>query len=54
MSTCCIVDAVSIKTRIDLPTSRAQFFPEREARAVDFLCFLRQKLPERELRSERL
>ena len=28
---------------LDLPTNRAQIFHEREARAVDFFCFLRQK-----------
>ena len=51
---------------LDLPTSRAQiFFYEREARAVEILCFLRQKrarkrascggqLPEPEMRSEGL
>ena len=26
---------------VDLPTSRSEFYHEREARAVDFLCFLR-------------
>ena len=26
---------------VDLPTSRYQFYQEREARTVDFLCFLR-------------
>ena len=37
---------------VDLPTSRVQNFHEREARAVDFLCFLRQKRArERELRA---
>ena len=28
---------------MDLPTSRGHFFHESEARALDFLCFLRQK-----------
>ena len=33
-----------MRKSLDLPTSRAQFFfYEREARAVDVLCFLRQK-----------
>ena len=44
--------------RVDLPTNRAQFF----LRAIDFLCFLRQKrakerrgqLPEPEMKSEGL
>ena len=40
------VDRFNFKTKvidniIDLPTSQAQFFYEREARAVDFLCFLK-------------
>ena len=26
---------------VDLPTSRYQFYREREARTVDYLCFLR-------------
>ena len=50
---------------IDLPTSWSRFFYKREARAVDFLCFLRKKrarerasrwgqLPEPEMRSEGL
>jgi len=33
----------SICIIVDLPTSPAQIFHEREARSVDFLCFLRQK-----------
>ena len=50
---------------IDLPTSWSRFLYEREARAVDFLCFLRKKrarerasrwgqLPEPEMRSKGL
>ena len=33
----------SICNIVDLPTSRAQIFHEREAWSVEFLCFLRQK-----------
>ena len=36
-------DLTADHTMEDLPTSRVQFFHEREARAVEFLCFLRQK-----------
>ena len=47
---------------LELPTSRAQNVHEREARAVDFLCFSAEKpserargqLPEPEMRSEGL
>ena len=43
--------ATQARKSIDLPTSRAlKFFHGREARVVDFLCFLRQKRTrEREL-----
>ena len=41
--TCYYASKHHLNFMLDLPTSRAQIFHEREARSVEFLCFLRQK-----------